>query len=49
MLNSSGTTLVSMNEVIKTLAEILQVPAKKEDNQKEKLEIELSTSIIHFK
>lgn len=45
LLNSSGTTLVPMNEVIKTLAEILQVPAKKEENQKEKLEIELSTSV----
>lgn len=45
LLNSSETTLVPMNEVIKTLAEILQVPSKKEDNQKEKLEIELSTSV----
>lgn len=45
LLNSSGTTLVPMNEVIKTLAEILQVPTKKEENQKEKLEIELSTSV----
>lgn len=45
LLNESETTLVPMNEVIKTLAEILQVPAKKDDNEKEKLEIDLSTSV----
>ena len=38
-------TLVPVNEIIRSLAEVLQAPARKEEDQKEKLERELSVNI----
>ena len=46
-VSESNETLVPINEIIKTLTEVLQVPAKEENSQKEKLEIELSENVQH--